>query len=121
MEDARRHGCIGAPRETSNDMIVDAVKCNVCSDLIYLRSQKDMRWCSCGGTFLMYPLALYEEEFKLKKIEVPHTEQELYDDWNLRLNKLGVILGYEVDSRSQEDLTLRDKTILGTGESRGVS
>lgn len=97
-------------------MIVDAVKCNVCSDLIYLRSQKDMRWCSCGGTFLMYPLALYEEEFDLKKIDIQHTEQELYDDWNLDIDKLGIILGYEVNSGNQEDITLRESTILGEGE-----
>lgn len=41
------------------------------------------------------------------KIDIPHTERELYDDWNLGIDKLGIILGYEANSRNQEEVSIR--------------
>ena len=77
-------------------MKVLAVKCNKCGEIIYSRAHHDFHYCSCGATFvdggrdyLRYgndPTAGRPKELE---IEVDATEQEMYQDWNKRLDKLG--------------------------------
>ena len=74
---------------------VTCIKCPKCKDVIYSRTHYDCRSCSCGevaidgGFDYTRILGYYEgEPFNL---EIDVTEQELYDDWNNRINKYGVI------------------------------
>ena len=41
------------------------------------------------------------------EIDISHTEQALYDDWNLAVDQLGQILGYEDHRRSEKDIAVQ--------------
>ena len=45
------------------------------------------------------------------EIDLQENEETLYMDWALGLDKLGVILGYETDSRDQEVLALHSSRV----------
>lgn len=78
-------------------MIVTAVQCKLCKDIIFSRARHDFRECSCGKTFVDggFEYLRYggEAEEEVKKVEVATTKQELYDDWNLLRDKFGLIKG----------------------------
>lgn len=74
---------------------VQCVKCNNCGDEIYSRARHDMHYCRCGKTMIDggfdYMRCGWEdgEPPKDTKRYVNVTKQELYDDWNQRLDKFG--------------------------------
>ena len=83
-------------------MKINAIQCPKCGDLIFSRANHDFRSCTCGDTsvdggFSSYGgRILYKPENKFPKmieIEVKATKRELYDDWNHRKNKYGLIKG----------------------------
>ena len=85
--------------EKEGEMIVKAIRCPKCGDVIYSRARHDMRFCSCKAIFIdggfdyvrMGGKAL--EEMAIEEIEVNASRQDLDNDWNLAIDKYGVIKG----------------------------
>jgi hypothetical protein len=78
-------------------MTIIGVKCPVCSDIVFSRAVNDIRWCWCGsieahGGFIEPDIMISSNECPtFTTFELPVTPDELYDDWNLSIDKLGVI------------------------------
>jgi hypothetical protein len=81
-------------------VIVTSLKCPKCGDVIYSRAHHDFHSCTCGAVsidggfdYTRY-MGLPEifAQLKLEPLEVDSTKQELFDDWNKRIDKLGRIL-----------------------------
>jgi hypothetical protein len=97
-------------------MKIQATRCLLCGDLIFSRTRHDMRWCSCenvsvDGGFdynkgsLNGPL----ESIRSETIELDVDKHTLYDDWNSREDKFGLMKW----SGTQEELeALRAKALL---------
>ncbi len=78
-------------------------KCKKCGDEIYSRAHYDFRYCSCKsiavdtgnndiGIWCPYRLIGNPDDFDGERIiDLNVTEYDLYDDWNLNINKYGVI------------------------------
>lgn len=86
-------------------MNIAAVKCNVCDDIIYARCKQDNRYCSCGGLLVVGEDVL-SGNYKKVEVDIPFTEQQLFDDWNFVDDKLGILYGYETDCGSKEILSV---------------
>lgn len=79
--------------------IVDAYLCPRCDSLVFSRALHDYRHCPCGDIAVDggvdYSKVTYKHAFpKHIRYSVNATEQELYDDWNMRNDTLGLILDY---------------------------
>lgn len=84
-------------------MIVKAIKCNNCCDIIYSRAIHDFHWCSCkktaiDGGFDYYRIIGNREDWEMTEIHVLDDKSDddevkkiLYDDWNKNKNKYGII------------------------------
>ena len=78
-------------------MKVKAITCSECGDTIYSRARHDMRWCSCGRLFVDGGFDYLRlggpaiEEIAVEDVEVDATEEELYNDWNEKVDKFGRI------------------------------
>jgi hypothetical protein len=80
---------------------VQAIECLVCGDTVYSRATHDYRKCTCGRVAIDggrdYTRVLYEREVngvvkaKSKILKLNVTEKELYDDWNQRIDKYGIV------------------------------
>ena len=83
---------------------VTGIVCPSCKEFIYSRAHYDCHYCSCGEVMVDGGFDYLRIGFKgnrpipkKRRVEIPHemTNKEfrryLYDDWNLRDNKLGVI------------------------------
>jgi ribosomal protein L37AE/L43A len=75
---------------------VSCVVCPSCKDVIYSRARHDFHRCSCGEVavdggfdYLKISYKTVRPEVIVKEIDA--SKQELYDDWNNRLNKFGFI------------------------------
>ena len=78
-------------------MKVVAIKCPNCGETIYSRARHDFRTCFCGncsidGGFDYIKVSAKNGLPNTFKVEVNATKQQLYDDWNKRINKYGVIM-----------------------------
>lgn len=85
---------MGRPKKIKTE--VNSVRCKLCKDVIYSRATHDFRWCSCSSTFVDGGLdyirtGSYAGSSKVKKILVAASEDELFNDWNLKINKFGLI------------------------------
>lgn len=76
-------------------MKISAIQCPLCHDTIYSRARHDFRYCSCKNVFvdggLDYFRAGWDQKGETIELEMEVTEQELYNDWNYRHDKFGVI------------------------------
>jgi hypothetical protein len=78
-------------------MIINAVKCTNCGDIIYSRARHDFHGCSCGKTMVDggfdYQRVLWEDPFVPEEveIEIKATKDELYRDWARGNNKFGLV------------------------------
>jgi len=75
---------------------VNCIVCAKCGDIIYSRARHDFHWCSCGDIAvdggLDYMRIIYKNEFPKQITKtVNASKEELFRDWNLRLDKFGVI------------------------------
>lgn len=93
------------------NMKLKGIKCNVCSDIIYARHVNDTHWCSCTNTMILTGRLMLGKTGEEVEIDLQENEETLYMDWALGLDKLGVILGYETDSRDQEVLALHSSRV----------
>lgn len=77
---------------------VSAIQCPKCKDIIFSRAHHDYHYCSCGAVsidgglhYLRYgwdPSLPRPEPIEL---DLNLTKQQLYDDWNERRDKYGII------------------------------
>lgn len=76
-------------------IIVNAVKCPKCADIIYSRARHDCRHCSCGNVFIDggfdYVRVGGDISVKVFKLDIVPTKQELYTDWNTNKHQYGLI------------------------------
>ena len=83
-------------------MIVKAIKCKNCGDIIYSRSRHDFHWCSCkscaiDGGFDYLKIVGQPNDWQSIEVTVLPLESEndvkkiLFDDWNKGTDKYGVI------------------------------
>lgn len=78
-------------------MKINAIKCKKCNDTLISRARHDFHSCSCGKTFVDggfdYQRVGYDEKVGYEHVEVdlPVTKKELYDDWNMRVDKYGIM------------------------------
>lgn len=82
-------------------MKVSAIKCQLCGDTIYSRARHDMHSCTCGavsidGGFDYMRVAWQGDKHPMPEgfeLELPDgvTKKDLYDDWNLKGTKYGLI------------------------------
>jgi len=80
---------------------IKALRCPLCGDAVYSRARHDMRWCSCeaiavDGGFDYAKISYDTEKLDGKKpewidVEVDATKGQLYQDWNKREDKFGLI------------------------------
>ena len=77
---------------------VNTVTCPDCKAEFYSRARHDFRTCDCpfnamvDGGFDYFKRGGMDLSRLITRIRyVKHTRQELYDDWNHRTNKLGII------------------------------
>ncbi len=87
-------------------MQVNAIQCPKCKDVVFSRARHDYHHCTCGGIsidggfdYLRYG---WNPEFKpddIKHIilELPLTRQEIYDDYNKRIDKYGKNNYYDIE------------------------
>ena len=81
-------------------MKVNAIKCPVCKDIIYSRSQHDFHWCTCGNTaidggneYVRISAKSHFDDIVVRQIEINATKSQLYYDWCYNKNKFGTIKG----------------------------
>lgn len=77
-------------------MNIKAIKCGECKDIIYSRTRHDFHACSCGKTFIdggfeYFRVGSETMNYEIVDIEVEATRSELYEDWNKRFDKFGLI------------------------------
>ena len=77
-------------------MKLKAIHCKNCNDVVYSRTQRDFRECSCGYVFVSGGFhhfkcgALPGAEFKTTTIDVDVTLQVLHEDWNTMADNYGI-------------------------------
>jgi hypothetical protein len=78
---------------------VTTITCQACGDEIYSRARHDFHYCKCGETFVDggfdYLRYGYSSRFlrpEPRQRYVTATRRELYDDWNTRINRFGVVV-----------------------------
>lgn len=89
-------------------MDISAYLCPRCDTLLYSRARHDYRPCPCGDIAvdggLDYSRIRYKHKFpKNIKLSLDVTESQLYDDWNRRHDKLGLILDYSKTVNTSND------------------
>lgn len=87
-------------------MKIKAIRCPKCGDVIYSRARHDFHWCTCkligvdgGFDYTKYCIRLEEGRIDWVaptsvlqiELEVDVTEKKLYKDWNLGINKYGIV------------------------------
>lgn len=77
-------------------MRISAIKCLKCGDIIYSRATHDFRSCGCGavsvdGGFDYMKVCGDRGNFEFVRKNLKVTKEELYKDWNNRIDKYGLI------------------------------
>src|SRR5688572_15965133 len=78
---------------------VQCIQCPLCYDIIFSRSQHDMRWCSCGSLAADGGPALEKMSGDVSVVRLvtaftlwlPQTPRELHADFSLKRNTYGLI------------------------------
>lgn len=84
-------------------MKVTAIKCLKCKSIVYSRCRHDFRWCKCescaiDGGFDYIHVIGNMDDYSVEEINVlddkfdDDAKRILYDDWNNRKNKFGLIV-----------------------------
>ena len=95
---------------------VRGVKCLMCGDTVISRSPHDYHTCSCGNAFMdggqegYYRAGgVFFDEIKGTKTYLDTTLKDLYDDWNNREDKYGII---KDKNYTADDLTVAKAKVL---------
>ena len=78
------------------EMKITARRCPNCKDVLYSRAHYDFRTCGCGDTSVDggpgVERTIYKKEIPENvELDVNATKDQLYDDWNNRINKYGIV------------------------------
>jgi|GEM_PF-1152343 len=110
-------------------MEVTAIKCKNCGDIIYSRARHDYRECSCGQVAIDGGQQDYVRiagiGFDYGKIDIGEvTLKDLYDDWNQKSDKFGIITTdnpaylnfqlHDMQIQSIQDNTISDYMVAKT-------
>lgn len=96
-----------------------AITCYSCLDTVFSRAGHDFRRCSCNsvaidGGFTGYTRTIGDPgSFKYETIEIEQTRAELYDDYNKRIDKFGIIKDDDCDGNSKSKKPRRNKAVSG--------
>ena len=75
-------------------MKVKATVCTACKDTIFSRAHHDFRYCTCKKTFIdggfLY-VRVGGESRDIIDLEIEATKEDLYEDWNHRIDRFGLI------------------------------
>ena len=81
-------------------MKIYGIQCPSCKDIIFSRARHDFRFCSCGETAIDggfdYTKVSFNEKYSVPKsieLEMSVTREQLYQDWNKKTDKYGVLPG----------------------------
>lgn len=97
-------------------LIIRAVQCNKCGDVIYSRSEEDFRSCSCGhvsvqGGFDHFKVVGEDHDYEITSVELYGvTVHDLYEDWISGVDSYGLDkatclpFNYECDACGDEAL-----------------
>jgi len=84
--------------KTKTKIAVSCIQCPNCLDIIYSRANHDFRACTCGQSFvdggfdyIRFGGVEFDKIKIFKKYINGETRQSLYNDWNNRTNKYGLI------------------------------
>lgn len=76
-------------------MKVSAIKCNKCGDTVYSRARHDFRSCTCEAVAIdggRDYTKVSGSEFTFVELDLGDiTASDIYNDWNKRIDKLGLI------------------------------
>lgn len=77
---------------------VMAIKCSKCHELVYSRARHDYNFCSCGSVGIdggrSYTKVSFTDKVPdMHEVTLNYTNQDLYNDWNNNINKLGKLGG----------------------------
>jgi hypothetical protein len=81
-----------------SETVVNALLCPLCDHYVYSCAGHDYRYCPCNsvaiddgpnGTYFKISCkqGINLSELKKVKLVIPHSKQELYDDWNYSFKK----------------------------------
>ena len=86
-------------------MKVLCVHCSKCGNYVFSRTRHDFRFCPCQNVAIDggrdYTKLVGDITSKLTEIEIPQTPNQLFDDWDKREDKFGIlksIEGLEINS-----------------------
>ncbi len=94
---------------------VSAIECPTCKDVIYSRARHDFHYCGCGevaidGGFEYVRISYKNVIPQTIHITVNASKDDLYDDWNFRKDKFGVIKKLTSKKKNSKVKTLKGKT-----------
>ena len=78
-------------------MLIKAVECKECEDIVYSRTEDDFRECSCGSIGVSGGVRYFKFSvqsptgYEVKKINVKTTLDNLYEDWYDMKDEFGLI------------------------------
>lgn len=89
-------------------IIVKAVQCNGCQDIIYSRTENDDRKCTCKATTISGGILNKKVKstcgYKDIDIELNTGLRELYEDWAIWHDKFGLIKGKKVEAAIEQEI-----------------
>ena len=80
-------------------MKVKAIKCNSCGDIVYSRTEEDLRRCGCGAVSAHggQSYSKFEpspgSDYVLIKIDINADPHDIYRDWSDMIDSYGLIKG----------------------------
>jgi len=97
-------------------MKVMAVKCLKCGDTIYSRAQHDFHYCSCKSVGIdggrQYTRIIGDiKDIQEKQINIKASQKELYEDWNLKRDKYGLIISGDDSVNIKPKKALKTKAL----------
>jgi hypothetical protein len=78
-------------------LLIKAVECKECEDIVYSRTEDDFRECSCGSIGVSGGVRYFKFSvqsptgYEVKKINVKTTLDNLYEDWYDMKDEFGLI------------------------------
>ena len=102
-------------------MILNAVKCSKCKDIIFNRTSHDSHYCKCRLTYISGSPDLYIQwstsQSPLEiRLELDITQQQLFDDWNLRTDKYGSLSKINFLTTKKSDYSAQRKSAIEAPE-----
>tara|TARA_Y100000590_G_scaffold467586_2_gene646990 strand:+ start:212 stop:490 length:279 start_codon:yes stop_codon:yes gene_type:complete len=78
-------------------LLIKAVECKDCGDIVYSRADEDFRKCSCGAVEVTGGYTYFKHftipgaNYEIKKIDINISLDKLYDDWYDMEDNFGLI------------------------------